>query len=183
MATTETPVQVKSVNIGSSTFNFAVLQASRGDNKGKPFLKLDFGKTPDPQKVLAFVAAVGQQPVFVNLVRWLNREIGPATVEAFPVVNGQPTFDSALAAQRIVAAIADSVSEGNDQIKEELETVRAEQAKFYDELLPLLQTGKMPSPADLNKLTQLKIKVTTLEAKLAKKSRKPKAAAPAEQAK
>jgi hypothetical protein len=167
-------VQVKSVAIGSSTFNLTVKQASRGDNKGKPFLAVDFGKTPDPQKVLAFVAAVGQQPVFVNLVRWLNREIGPATVEAFPVVNGQPAFDAAIAAQKIVAAIADSVSEGNDQIKEELEVVRAEQSKFYDDLLPLLQTGKMPSAADLNKLTQLKLKVTMLEAKLAKKARKPK---------
>ena len=60
------------------------------------------------------------------------------------------------------------------ELEAKLAELRAEQEKVMDPILITLQKGGQPSPADINRLTTLKVQIKQLELKLEKKVRKPK---------
>lgn len=184
MANTKTPT-VRSVNLAGRTFDFVEGVASRGENAGLPFLSLPHNAL-DAAGFVAFAAAVGAQPLLALAIKAVNKVISAATAEAYTQVKDadgkvvETRFDASVASKNIVSAIAESISAAKDELVDKLAALRAEQDTIYGTVLPLLQSGKTPAPDVINKLTNLKIQIGQIEAKLVKKARKPKeAAAPA----
>lgn len=180
---TKTPT-VRSVNLSGRTFDFVESVASRGENAGQPYLSLPHNAI-DAAGFVSLAAAVGAEPLLAAAVKAFNKIIAAATSEAYVQVKDaegkvvETRFDHSIAARNIVTAVAESVSAAKDELTEKLATLRAEQDKIYETVLPMLQSGKTPTPDVVNKLTNLKIQIGQLEAKLVKKTRKPKEAAPA----
>lgn len=180
---TKTPT-VRSVNLSGRTFDFVESVASRGENAGQPYLSLPHNAI-DAAGFVSLAAAVGAEPLLAAAVKAFNKIIAAATSEAYVQVKDaegkvvETRFDASVAARNIVTAVAESVSAAKDELTEKLATLRAEQDKIYETVLPMLQSGKTPTPDVVNKLTNLKIQIGQLEAKLVKKTRKPKEAAPA----
>lgn len=181
--TTKTPT-VRSINLSGRTFDFVESVASRGENAGQPYLSLPHNAI-DAAGFVSLAAAVGAGPLLAAAVKAFNKIIAPATSEAYVQVKdstGKVTetrFDASVASRNIVTAVAESVSAAKDELTEKLAGLRAEQEKIMDLVLPLLQSGKTPGPDVVNKLTNLKIQIGQIEAKLVKKTRKPKEAAQA----
>lgn len=180
---TKTPT-VRSINLSGRTFDFVESVASRGENAGSPYLALPHNAI-DAAGFVSLAAAVGAGPLLAAAVKAFNKIIAAATSEAYVQVKDadgkvvETRFDASVAARNIVTAVAESVSAAKDELTEKLAGLRAEQEKVMDLVLPLLQSGKTPGPDVVNKLTQLKIQIGQIEAKLVKKTRKPKEAAPA----
>lgn len=180
---TKTPT-VRSINLSGRTFDFVESVASRGENAGQPYLSLPHNAI-DAAGFVSLAAAVGAGPLLAAAVKAFNKIIAPATSEAYVQVKdaeGKVTetrFDASVASRNIVTAVAESVSAAKDELTEKLASLRAEQEKVMDLVLPLLQSGKTPGPDVVNKLTNLKIQIGQIEAKLVKKTRKPKESVPA----
>lgn len=183
MSEKKTPT-VRSVNLSGRTFDFVESVASRGENAGQPYLSLPHNAI-DAAGFVALAAAVGAAPLLAMAVKAFNKAIATATTEAYTVVKDaegkvvETRFDASVASRNVITAIAESVSAAKDELTEKLAGLRAEQEKVMDLVLPLLQSGKTPGPDVVNKLTNLKIQIGQIEAKLVKKARKPKEAAPA----
>lgn len=181
--TAKTPT-VRSINLSGRTFDFVEAVVSRGENAGQPYLSLPHNAI-DAAGFVSLAAAVGAGPLLAAAVKAFNKIIAAATAEAYVQVKdptGKVTetrFDASVASRNIVTAVAESVSAAKDALTEKLAGLRAEQEKVMDLVLPLLQSGKTPGPDVVNKLTNLKIQIGQIEAKLVKKTRKPKEAAPA----
>jgi len=175
---------VRSVNLNGKTFDFVEGVSSRGEAKGSCFLSLPVNSI-DAAGFVALASAVGSGPLLAAAVKTFNKLIADATAEAYTVVKGpdgavvDTKFDASVASRNIITAIAESVSAAKDELVEKLAGLRGEQEKVMDLVLPLLQSGKTPDTATINKLTTLKIQIGQIEGKLQKKARKPKEAAPA----
>lgn len=184
MSETKKTPTVRSVNLSGRTFDFVENVASRGENAGQPYLSIPHN-TLDAAGFIALASAVGAQPLLAMAIKAFNKAIASATSEAYVQVKdaaGKVTetrFDASVAARNIPAAVAETVSAAKDELVEKLATLRAEQDAIYGAVLPDLQRGVTPKPDVINKLTNLKIQIGQLEAKLVKKTRKPKEAAPA----
>lgn len=178
--TTKTPT-VRSINLSGRTFDFVESVASRGENAGQPYLSLPHNAI-DAAGFVSLAAAVGAGPLLAAAVKAFNKIIAAGTSEAYVQVkdaDGKITetrFDASVAARNIINAVAESVSAAKDELTEKLAGLRAEQEKVMDLVLPLLQSGKTPGPDVVNKLTNLKIQIGQVEAKLIKKVRRPKEA-------
>lgn len=175
--TKKTPTK-REVTVNGAKFSFAEAAASRGDSKGQPFLKLDPAEFDAPALLRLFTAA-GVGPCIQGAVKWFNKTVADATAEAFTETTAADgtksfAFDASVAAKGIVDAIAASVSAAKDELEAKLAELRAEQEKVMDPILITLQKGGQPSPADINRLTTLKVQIKQLELKLEKKVRKPK---------
>lgn len=183
MATTKTAT-VRSVNLNGKTFDFVEGVSSRGENKGSLFLSLPVNSI-DAAGFVNLASAVGAGPLLAAAVKTFNKLIADATAEAYTVVKDaagnvtETRFDASVAGRNIITAVAESVSAVKEELVERLAGLRGEQEKIMDTVLPLLQSGKTPDMATINKLTNLKIQIGQIEAKLVKKARKPKEAAPA----
>jgi len=175
---------VRSVNLNGRTFDFVEGVSSRGESKGSCFLSLPVNSI-DAAGFVNLASAVGSGPLLAAAVKTFNKLIADATADAYTVVKGpdgtitDTKFDASVAARNIISAIAESVSAAKDELVEKLAQLRGDQEKVMDVVLPLLQSGKTPDTATINKLTTLKIQIGQIEGKLQKKARKPKEAAPA----
>lgn len=176
---------IRSVNLNGRTFDFVEGVSSRGESKGSCFLSLPVNSI-DAAGFVNLASAVGSGPLLAAAVKTFNKLIADATADAYTVVKDaagnvtETKFDASVAARNIISAIAESVSAAKDELVEKLASLRGEQETAMDLVLPLLQSGKAPDVATINKLATLKIQIGQIEAKLAKKkARKPKEAAPA----
>lgn len=171
----------RSVNLNGAVFDFVeAVTSGRSENKGQPFLRLDPAEF-DVAGLLKLFSAAGAGPCVQGAIKWFNKAVADATADAYTEATAADgtksyAFDPSKASKGIADAIAASVSAAKDELEGKLAELRAEQEKVYDTMLPALSAGKTPNPADLNKLTQIRVQIKQIEMKLEKKARKPKAA-------
>lgn len=181
MSDTKKPT-VRTLDINGGRFDLVEAAFSgRSENKGQPYLRIE-PSSFDAAALLRLFSSVGPGPCVQGAIKWFNKTIADATADAYTetvAADGTKSyaFDASKAVKGIIDAIAGSVSAAKDELESKLAELRADQDKVYEAMLPGLQAGKTPNPADINKLSNIRIAIKQLEMKLEKKARKPKAAA------
>lgn len=158
---------------------------TKGDHKGKFVVVPAFknGKAPDQGELLGLISVLGAGPLCKQFGKTIANLFRDASIDAnvpHPTDKGKWILDTGKLTSGLLKEVADLDAGTKDILLEELAKIDEEFNALFARVTMEFIAKKIVVPDALaNQITQLNIKRTELQARLAKKPRAKKDAAPA----